>query len=257
MHLVYREFLPSPAWADYLAGHWKFVVPMDWGQTFEHIAPPDGCVSLFLCKNERHHFQFAGLMGPQLTMLKTTLVPGSVYWGIRFYPGAFSCCFDQSVEDLKNQSIVLPDFAAFDAGLAVLNPDFADVQLIETLLPHPQKTLDTEVRKVVQSILKTEGQCKIADLVHAAFLSERQLQKRFRKAVGLSMKELARVMRIRAALVQMVLHERQSIDISFEQGFYDQAHFLHEFQQFARQQPEEVKRYLRNIQHYDVHWAVK
>lgn len=257
MHLVYHEFLPSPAWADYLAGHWKFVVPTGWGQTFEHIAPPDGCVSLFLCKNEQHHFQFVGLIGPQLAMLKTTLVPGSVYWGIRFYPGAFPCFFNQNLEDLKNQSINLPDSTAFTSGLAALNPDFADVQQIEKLLPKPQKTLDTEVRKVVQSILKTEGQCKIADLVQSAFLSERQLQKRFRKAVGLSMKELARVLRIRAALVQMVLHERQSIDISFEQGFYDQSHFLHEFQQFARQQPEEVKRYLRNIQHYDVNWAVK
>lgn len=257
MHLVYREFLPSPGWVDYLAGHWKFVVPADWGQTFEHIAPPDGCVSLFLCKNERHHFQFAGLMGPQLSMLKTTLVPGSVYWGIRFYPGAFPICFDQNPEDLKNQSIILSDATAFTTGIRALNPDFADVQLIESLIPLPKKTLDTEVRKVVESILKTEGQCKIADLVQAAFLSERQLQKRFRKAVGLSMKELARVMRIRAALVQMVLHERQSIDISFEQGFYDQAHFLHEFQQFARQQPEAVKSYLRNIQHYDVHWAIK
>lgn len=256
MPLLYQEFLPSPAWADYLAGHWKFVVPADWGPGFEHIAPPDGCVSLFLCKNERHHFQFAGLIGPQLALLKTTLVAGSVYWGIRFYPGAFSCCFDQNVEGLKNQSLDLPDFSAFTAGLAALDADFTDVKVMENLIPAPRKTPDEEVRKVVQNILKTEGQCKIADLIQTAFLSERQLQKRFRKAVGLSMKELARVMRLRAALAQMVLHERQSIDISFDQGFYDQAHFLHEFQQFARQQPEEVKRYLRNIQHFNVNWAI-
>ncbi len=98
--------------------------------------------------------------------------------------------------------------------------------------------------KVVHEIIKTEGQCKVADLVQKAFVSERQLQKRFRKAVGLSMKELARVFRLRAALVQLVFQEHGVLDISFDKGFYDQSHFLHEFQRFARQKPDQVKRYL-------------
>ena len=46
--LQYQEFLPSPAMTQYLAGHWKFVVPANWDGPLEHIAPPDGCVSL--CK---------------------------------------------------------------------------------------------------------------------------------------------------------------------------------------------------------------
>lgn len=253
--LQYQEFLPSPAMAQYLAGHWKFVVPANWDGPLEHIAPPDGCVSLFMCKNASHRFQFIGLLGPQLSMLETTFMPDSVFWGIRFFPGAFPCFFDQNIEMLPKQGELLPQDEWFGPCLENLAPDFEDATLFErTLLKVKRKEPDQEVSKVVREIIKTEGQCKVADLVQQAFVSERQLQKRFRKAVGLSMKELARVFRLRAALVQLVLQEQGILDISFDKGFYDQAHFLHEFQIFARQKPEQVKRYLRSIQHHNVHW---
>lgn len=253
--LHYQEFLPSPEMAQYLAGHWKFVVPANWDGPLEHIAPPDGCVSLFMCKNASHHFQFIGLLGPQLSMLETTFMPDSVYWGIRFFPGAFPCFFDQNIEQLPKQGELLLQDEWFGSSLESLNPDFEDPKLYENiLLKIKHKEPDLEVIKVVYEIIKSEGQCKIADLVQQALVSERQLQKRFRKTVGLSMKELARVFRLRAALAQLVLQEQGALDISFDKGFYDQSHFLHEFQRFARQKPDQVKRYLRSIQHHNVHW---
>lgn len=253
--LQYQEFLPSSAMTQYLAGHWKFVVPANWDGPLEHIAPPDGCVSLFMCKNASHHFQFIGLLGPQLNMLETTFMPDSVYWGIRFFPGAFPCFFDHNIEDLPKQGELLPQGEWNDPFFENLNPDFEDAALFEhNLLKVKRKEPDLEVAKVVREIIKTEGQVKVAVLVQQAFVSERQLQKRFRKAVGLSMKELARVFRLRAALAQLVLQEQGVLDISFDKGFYDQSHFLHEFQRFARQKPDQVKRYLRSIQHHNVHW---
>ena len=255
MQLSYQEFLPSPALSKYLAGHWKFVVPPDWNGPLEHLAPPDGCVSLFLYKNEPQRGQFIGLVGTRLSLFQTSLLPGSVYWGIRFLPGTFSCFFEQPLDTLRDQVLPAPASERFSAFLAVLNADFEDVHGLEhNLLQLKRKEPDEEVAKVVREILSSEGQCKIANLVQRAFVSERQLQKRFRKEVGLSMKELARVLRMRAALAQLVLSEHKHLDISFNSGYYDQAHFLHEFQAFARRKPNQLKQYLRKIQHGDIHW---
>ncbi|MBK7873823.1 MAG: hypothetical protein IPJ74_25760 [Saprospiraceae bacterium] len=67
------------------------------------------------------------------------------------------------------------------------------------------------------------------------------------------MKEFARVRRMRTAIIQMVLHQHQSLELSLNGGYYDQAHFLHDFQAFANMKPGDLQVYLRQIEHGDIH----
>lgn len=253
--MFYQEYLPCEALQNTVACYWKFVAPKDIQEPVQHTAPPDGCVSLFLHRNVALQIQYLALAGPSVEVLKTTVLPGSVYLGVRFLPGAFGCFFDIPIEPLRNQGQEFPTETLLGALLPELNADFnAFNQLDAILMQLKQSDPDPEVQKAVQLILDSQGQCKIKDIVRQAFVSERPLQKRFRKAVGLSMKEFARVRRMRAAIVQMVLHQQRSLDVSHEGGYYDQAHFLRDFQAFAQMKPAELQGYLRRIEHGDLHW---
>lgn len=253
--MFYQEYLPCEALRNVVACYWKFVAPEHIREPFQHTAPPDGCVSLFLHRNVALQIQYLALASPSVEVLKTTVLPGSVYLGVRFLPGAFGCFFDIDLEMLRNQGQAFSLDTPFTALLPSLNADFNDFdQLDAILLQLKQSESDTEVQKAVQLILDSQGQCKIKDIVSQAFVSERPLQKRFRRAVGLSMKEFARVRRMRTAIVQMVLHQQRSLDVSHEGGYYDQAHFLRDFQAFAQMKPSELQDYLRRIAHGDIHW---
>lgn len=61
-------------------------------------------------------------------------------------------------------------------------------------------------------------------------LSERQLQRRFKALIGISMKAFIRLCKFERA--QLLLLEKQQLGltgVSFRSGYYDQAHFSHDF----------------------------
>ncbi|MBK7873377.1 MAG: helix-turn-helix domain-containing protein [Saprospiraceae bacterium] len=253
--MLYREYLPDVALQDVVACYWKFVAPSDIEAPFEHTAPPDGCVSLLFYHHAASHSQYLLLVGPSAEILRTNILPGSVYVGVRFLPGALACFFDIDAASLRDHGQVLPNNSSLSVILPEINIDFNDFSRLDHQLLQMKKSIpDPEVQKAVQMIWSSQGQIKIKDIVRQAFVSERPLQKRFRKAVGLSMKEFARVRRMRTAIVQMVLHQHQSLELSLNGGYYDQAHFLHDFQAFDNMKPGDLQVYLRQIDHGDSHW---
>ncbi|MDX1940246.1 MAG: DUF6597 domain-containing transcriptional factor [Saprospiraceae bacterium] len=253
--MLYREYLPDVALRDVIACYWKFIAPSDIEAPFEHTAPPDGCVSLLFYHNPILHLQQLLLIEPSVGVLKTMIMPGSIYVGVRFLPGALVCFFDIDAASLRDHGQVLPGDYSLKLLFRDLNADFEDFKQLDSLLLQMKKSIpDPEVQKAVQMIWSSQGQIKIKDILRQAFVSERPLQKRFRKAVGLSMKEFARVCRMRTAMVQMVLHQHQSLELSLNGGYYDQAHFLHDFQAFAHMKPGDLQAYLQQIEHGDIHW---
>ena len=82
-------------------------------------------------------------------------------------------------------------------------------------------------KKVIGS--SHNGDIKIKNLARAINLSERQLQRRFKKAVGLRPKEFAKIRKIRAAVIQLLLQKKDYQDVIYNTGYYDQAHFIHDF----------------------------
>jgi AraC-like DNA-binding protein len=248
--MYYGEYLPANDLEPFIAGFWKFIAPDDVPPGTPHVAPPDGCVSLVLHANRMAGQHNIFLVGPDVGMLRNVLYPGSVYVGIRFAPGAVGCFLDFSGAQLRGQSIELSAPNAFHPYLDLVGPGFEQFSLLEAeLRRQKRKAPDPEVAKVAQILKDNEGNRSIASVLKAAFIGERQLQRRFRRDVGLSMKEFARVRRMRAAMVRLVLHRQKTLDISLDGGYYDQAHFLNEFRDFADMKPSELERYLRKIEH--------
>lgn len=81
----------------------------------------------------------------------------------------------------------------------------------------------------------------VQDLVAALHISERQLQKRFARVVGISPQLFIRVRRINEALRLMHSgrYERLS-DVAYALNYYDQSHFIRDMKSFSWVSPKHI-----------------
>lgn len=70
------------------------------------------------------------------------------------------------------------------------------------------------------------------------FLSQRQLERKFREAVGVSPKAFQKISRFESVVKTLLLHrKRKYLDVALEHGYYDQSHFLKEFKNYVGEYP--------------------
>jgi len=91
----------------------------------------------------------------------------------------------------------------------------------------------------VQSIIhKMEGVGDMEMLASSFRISERQLERRFKKQVGVPLKRYERISRFELALNRLATVEYSELtSLAFELGYTDQSHFIKEFQEFAGMSP--------------------
>jgi AraC-like DNA-binding protein len=113
---------------------------------------------------------------------------------------------------------------------------------------------DTLVLAVASAIMLSKGSARIADLTGRSGISERQLQRRFREEVGLTPKQFARVVRLRAAAVDVAMRGAGTWgEVAAERGFSDQAHLVREFAQIFGMTPTEFRdTFAPAIEHVDI-----
>ena len=253
----YQEFIPSPALAPVVLRYWHFEVAATAPQPVPHTALPDGCVSLIVTRPHPLAPTMALWAGPRTEHFRQLLAPGSAFAGVRFVPGAAQALFGLDMAALKNSARPAqteldqhPALRAIVAQLAEapLQPAVLDA-LLEAAGPG---TPDALVQPLVQRILDCHGRVDIGELTRQAGRSERQVQKRFKQAVGLTMKELARSRRLRAAVVELLLADNDYFGTLEKAGYFDQAHFGHEFGRSAGTSLREFRDYIRRIRHTDV-----
>ncbi|WP_259014147.1 helix-turn-helix domain-containing protein [Emticicia fluvialis] len=69
------------------------------------------------------------------------------------------------------------------------------------------------------------------------FTSKSPLEKRFRKTVGASPKKFAGIVRFNA-LLKNHTDQKTLTELGLEAGYFDQAHFIHDFKAFKGETPE-------------------
>ena len=68
----------------------------------------------------------------------------------------------------------------------------------------------------------------------------RQLERKFAKQIGISPKQLGKVIRLQTALKMLLNKKAESLtDIAYESEYYDQAHFIKDFKEFTGTSPKE------------------
>ena len=214
---------------------------------------PDGCVELILNFGERfsqhhnnqrelqpRHFLVGQMSGPIL------ISPNGVVQllGIRFHPGATAPFLRVPMNELTDKI----------AELGSLSSELErELLLVSQYLPSlPEKiaaveaaltacllrgSADSSAIRLAARIVHSAGRVSVDQLATAAGISSRQLERRFLREIGIGPKLLGRILRFQQVFRAVERADAAWAAIAVECGYYDQAHLIRDFSQFAGQTP--------------------
>ncbi len=226
---IYREIRPQPALSGRLVCFWTQRIGGS-GPSLQHRVLPDGCVDIVWIDDAPPL-----VAGPATRHVIVDLPAGTEVLGLRMRPGQAAALLGLPADQILDANVALGDLwgAAADRwnGLAGEDrPGKLDV-LVAAMLGRESKGPrgDPAVEACVAWLARHPAG-RIDDLADVADLSLRQLQRRFRSAVGYGPKTFHRIVRLQR-LLELAEHSRRSLrlaDLSQAAGYADQAHMNRE-----------------------------
>jgi AraC-like DNA-binding protein len=193
------------------------------------------------------------VIGPQTRPHRRPLPPQVVVVGVRFPPGVGPPLLGVPAHELADRHVPLE---AIDARCACSLQQ--DLVLIEDAAAAPAGLARAVARRIDSywspdavvrraAALLEEPMMRVERVADALALSERQLQRRFREAVGYGPKTLQRVLRFQRLLQALQLNCEQTSGlarIAAVIGYSDQAHLTRETREFSGLSPVLLERTL-------------
>lgn len=249
----YREIKPTPRLRTFVECFWTLE-----GEHCVDASPPerilpDGCVELILNFGDRflqhvdgerrrqpRNFIVGQMTGPILISASGVVR----LLGIRFQPGGTRPFVDLPANEITDRVVALECLSSeFErellqvSGRAVnLDEKIAalDAYLISRL---KDVEFDSSLLRLAASIIDRRGLVSVDQLASSAGVSSRQLERRFLQEVGLGPKLLARIVRFQQVFRAVDQLNPAWAEVAIECGYYDQAHLIRDFNQFAQQTP--------------------
>ena len=96
------------------------------------------------------------------------------------------------------------------------------------------------VEYALEIIENSKGQIKAQDIAHEVCLGIKQFERTFSKYVGINPKKYASIVRFQNVIQMRRKHDNSSMfQLAFDNGYYDHAHFIHDFKSFTGLSPKE------------------
>jgi AraC-like DNA-binding protein len=169
---------------------------------------------------------------------------------IQFKPGALSQLLPMELDEFTNvPSLDLEAVWGRAAGQLVerIHEAGADHDRIALLDAFFDKRLQARnnlvdyVEYTLTQLQQAQGKVSIKGLEDKLGISTRQLERLFLSKVGLSPKQMSKIIRLNGAFSQLEAQPSLSMtSLSYELGYHDQAHFCHDFKAIAGVSPSKL-----------------
>jgi AraC-like DNA-binding protein len=236
------------------------------GTRAEFSAPepilPDGCVEIIFNLGDRFVSAASAtpqprvLLAGQMTTAVVALPTGEVdLLGVRFFTAragrALRVPMRELQDSLLDASAVVPRIDRLADDLVNL-PDGLRLTHLDAHLPLPflnsDGRSDSAIDHALACISAHRGNIPINRVARAVGISRRHLERRFNDEVGLGAKQIARIMRVHAALELMARQPRLSgAAISSHCGYSDQAHLIRECKALTGRTPARLTTSARSL----------
>jgi AraC-like DNA-binding protein len=254
----YQTYRPHTDLRSLVKCYWTLEVPLQENPQPQRIVP-DGCIEMaFILGDDikRYTQGEAFLIQPRAMVLGQTLEPfyiepvGRVEtFAVRFYPYSFSNFVTTPLHELANRETPIDRLFAPDL-VPQLERQVREASDTQQRIAHVEtflfarladpSTLDTLVKSTVNALLATRGSQPIHAIFDGDTARRRQLERKFRKQVGLSPKQLGKVIRLQYALKLLLNPQKGALtQIAYESEYYDQNHFIKDFKEFTGATPKE------------------
>ena len=254
----YQTFQPHPDLAPFVKCYWTLEVPAGNEAQRQRIIP-DGCIEMAFILGDNIKRYTSGdefVLQPRAMVLGQTLEPFYIEptgyvntFAIRFYPYGFANFVTTPIGNLANRETPLESLFESKAALEIHQKIISArntsqrIQIIEVFLLERMQSKavrDNIVKETVDVLLATNGSAPINTILKNDLAKRRQLERKFSKQIGISPKQLGKVVRLQAALKMLYSGNVDTLTkIAYESEYYDQAHFIKDFKEFTGTGPKE------------------
>ncbi|UII79418.1 helix-turn-helix domain-containing protein [Flagellimonas sp. CMM7] len=252
----YQTFQPHPDLSAIVNFYWTLEVPFDVNNSKQKIIP-DGFIEMtfnlgdkikrYTSDSEFILHPCAMVMGQRTKSYYIEPTGDVNSFAICFYPYGFSNFVDTPLKNLVDKEIPLKDLlgeiAAKELEKKIVNASNKQqrIKIVESFLLNKlneETTIENIVKTTVDALYLANGNVPIKDILKEDLSKRRQLERKFAKQIGVSPKQLGKVIRLQTALKMLLNNETESLtNIAYKSEYYDQAHFIKDFKEFTGVKP--------------------
>ncbi|WP_434036275.1 AraC family transcriptional regulator [Formosa sp. 4Alg 33] len=254
----YQTFEPHSDLKSLVSCYWTLEVPKQCEPQKQRIVP-DGCIELaFILGDDikRYTSEKDFIIQPRAMVLGQTIEPFYIEptgfvktFAIRFYPYGFANFVSVPISNLANKetpiNLLLEVENADELEQKIIKSENTEqrISIIENFLLdrlNNEKTIDRIVKNTIDSLISANGSTSINSILKDDLSKRRQLERNFKKQIGVSPKQLGKVIRLQTALKMLLNQKSKNLtDIAYESKYFDQAHFIKDFREFVGINPKE------------------
>lgn len=206
---------------------------------------PDGCTGILMnigdsCLTDNGsvlmEFGKTYIVGAMTSYKDSFINTATHLIGVCLKPGAFANFYSfTSQNELTNETVEFEKAKSFNIDKIFDNPfNYFDHFFTERI-----KSKNNRLQSIINEIHSSKGQISIYELSKRNFTTIRQLERNFKKLIGLSPKEYSNIIRFQTALslIKNSKPNQSILDIAFECGYYDHSHLSKEIKRYTGLSP--------------------
>lgn len=271
MNTTYQEFKPSLALQPFVECYWlHHFEASGYKESPVYRCLPFGTLELILHLDDNPAHVLIDNTWQKLPQgFFVGLYRDTVHWkavgegrkfGIQLKPESLLQLFNIPVASLFNNFTDLESFFGKEHNWLIDRvyglTDIQDViKIVETFLLAQLQNLNAERNYLIEAtrlIRQARGNVSIEALSARLSISKRQLERRFKDNYGTSPKMYQRIIRFRNAY-ESLQHAKAApnwLDVSYNLGYSDQAHFIRDFKEFSNEVPSLIYQEFHQANHY-------
>lgn len=245
--LFYQEHKPAGVWYNQnVALFYQFTTKAD-TSTFLSLIP-DGCFDFLFCCDPANPSAYLWT-SPFHRKKQPKFQKDCQYFGVRFFPEQCIIKLKESMDLLLAQQIPLDEVmneVEPIVELIVSRDSFSErIELFEDYLKKKQVAMEKDqkmIRYAIDQIYSSRATVNVQDLSDSIGYSEQHIRRKFESYIGFSPKQFCQIVRFQNTLDSYLKGDGEILDIIYENGYYDQAHFIKGFKKFIHLTPKQYKK---------------
>lgn len=238
--------------------YWTLEVPAENSSERQRIIP-DGCIEMaFILGDDIKRFTSENdfILQPRAMVLGQTIEPFYIQptgyvntFAVRFYPYGFANFVSTPIKNLANKETPIAQLfgntVSSDLEQKIIHAENTQqrIEIVEHFLLtkfNQPSTIDHIVKTTIDALLSTNGSSPLKEILSEDLSKRRQLERKFLKQIGISPKQLSKVIRLQTALKMLLNQNNETLTrIAYESEYYDQSHFIRDFKEFTGTNPKE------------------
>ncbi len=257
--MEYETFQPNSDLDLFVNCYWTLVVPATDNPIKQRIIP-DGLVEMaFILGDDikRYTSEQDFILQPRAMFLGQTMDPFYIEptgyvntFSVRFYPYGFAQLAKKDLNVFANKETPLAEIfdesevTEFQNRIVNASNTKKRIEIVEEWIRNkmPSKIeIDALVQSTLDSMIESFGSMSIRTILSDNLSLRRRLERKFIRFIGVSPKQMGKVIRFQAALKFMLNQESENLtELAHKFQYYDQAHFIKDFKDFTGIIPKEL-----------------